>query len=182
MLAAEVAKRYAQGLFLLAQEKNVIDQVSEEMKDIDDLLEKDRALLNFLAAPQVRDQDKLTVMRSVFSGKVSRIVEEFLMLVVAKHRDQHLHAIAEEFEEIVLDHKGFVKTQVITAVDMTEGEKQKLKEQLEKKSNRKVLIKTRVDTAIIGGVIVMLGDRIIDNSIRYRLQILNDQLKALKVH
>lgn len=182
MLAAEVAKRYAQGLFLLAQEKNVIDQVSEEMKDIDDLLEKDRALLNFLAAPQVRDQDKLTVMRSVFSGKVSRIVEEFLMLVVAKHRDQHLHDIAEEFEEIVLDHKGFVKTQVITAVEMTEDEKQKLKGQLEKKSNKKVLIKTKVDKAIIGGVIVMLGDRIIDNSIRYRLQILNDQLRALKVH
>jgi len=182
MLAAEVAKRYAHGLFLLAQEKNAIDKVSEEMKDIDVLLEQDNALLNFLAAPQVRDQDKISVMRSVFSGKVSRIVEEFLMLVVAKHRDQHLHDIAEEFEQIVLDHKGFVKTQVITAVEMTEGERSKLKDKLEKKTSKKVLIKTRVDEAIIGGVIVILGDRIIDKSIRYQLQLLNAQLRALKVH
>jgi len=182
MLAAEVAKRYAHGLFLLAQEKNAIDQVSEEMKDIDTLLERDRSLLNFLAAPQVRDQDKISVMRSVFSGKVSKIVEEFLMLVVTKHRDQHIHDIAEEFEEIVLDHKGFVKTQVITAVEITEDEKNRLKDKLEKKSNKKVLIKTRVDEAIIGGVIVVLGDKIIDKSIRYQLQLLNAQLRALKVH
>jgi len=182
MLAAEVAKRYAQGLFLLAQEKNALDQVAAEMKDLDELLQEDDTLLDFLAAPQVRDQDKFSVLRSVFSGKVSRMLEEFLTLVVAKRRNPYIHEIAEAFEELVLDHNGFVKSQIITAVTLSRGETDKMQEKLEAKSGKKVMIVTKVDPSIIGGVIVILGDQIIDKSIRHQLELLRDQLKALKVH
>jgi len=182
MISAEVAKRYAHGLFLLALEKNVIDSIAEEMKQIDDLLTADRSLLNFLAAPQVSDQDKAAVVRSVFSGKVSRMLEEFLLIVIGKHRNNYLHEIAEAFDELVLDYKGFVKTRVVTAVPLTEPEKKSLVERLEKKSGKKVMAIAEVDASIIGGVIVFLGDQIIDKSVKHQLDLLRDELQAVKVH
>ncbi|MBU1317623.1 MAG: ATP synthase F1 subunit delta [candidate division Zixibacteria bacterium] len=182
MIAAEVAKRYAHGLFLLALEKNLIDRLAEEMRDLDNLLSADKSLLRFLAAPQVRDHDKFAVMRNVFSGKVSREFEEFLMHVVTKRRNPYLRDIAEAFENLVLEYRGYVKTKVVTAVPMDEKQKETLARKLESKTRKRIMLRTAVDPSIIGGVVVFLGDKIIDMSIRYRLSVLRDQLQALKVH
>lgn len=182
MLAAEVAKRYAHGLFLLAIERNLIDKLAEEMRELDSLLTADKSLLQFLAAPQVRDQDKFAVLRNVFSGKVSREFEEFLTHVVTKRRDAFLHDIAEAFENLVLEHKGYVRTKVVTAVPIDESHKNALASRLETKTQKKIMLRTAVDPSIIGGVVVYLGDKIIDMSIRHRLNILRDELQALKVH
>jgi F-type H+-transporting ATPase subunit delta len=182
MIGAEVARRYAHGLFLLAVEKNIVDKVAAEMREIDALLSADRALLDFLAAPQIRDQDKFAVLRAVFSGKVARELEEFLLHVVSKRRYPYLHGIAEAFEALVLEHNGFVKTKVVTAVPISEKHKETLIRKLEAKSGRKVMLRTEVDPSIIGGVVVFLGDQIIDSSIRHQLEVLKDQLQAVKVH
>ncbi len=182
MIAAEVARRYAHGLFLLALEKNAVDLLAEEMRDIDNLLKVERSLISFLAAPQVRDQDKFAAIRAIFSGKVSRMLEEFLLLVISKRRDSFLHEIAEEFDEMVLEHKGYVKTRVVTAIPLSEREKERLVHRLEAKSGKKVMLYTEIDPAIIGGVVVFLGDHIIDKSIRHQLDLLKNELQAVKVH
>ncbi len=182
MIAAEVAKRYAHGLFLLALEKNAVDLLAEEMKQVNMLLRTEKALLSFLAAPQVKDQDKYAALRAIFSGKVSRMLEEFILLVVSKHRNSYLHNIAEEFESLVLQHKGFVKTRVVTAVPILESEKKALVSKLETKTAKKIMLVTVVDPSIIGGVVVFLGDQIIDKSIRHQLDSLKNELQAVKVH
>lgn len=182
MIAAEVAKRYAHGLFMLAVEKSLVDVIAEEMKQIDELLTADRSLLNFLAAPQVRDVDKYAALKAIFSGKVSKALEEFLILVVSKRRDAYLHEIAEEFEELVLAHKGYVKTRAVTAVPLTDQEKQSMVSRLEAKSGKKIVLVTEIDPSIIGGVVVFLGNQIIDKSIRHQLDSLKSDLQALKVH
>ena len=123
MIAAEVSKRYAHGLFLLAVEKGTVDTVYTEMKELDAVLEQDRSLLDFFAAPQVTDQDKFAVVRAVFRDKVSRILEEFLMLIVAKRRNLYLRGIIGEFENLVLTFKGFVKTKIVSAIPLSESEK-----------------------------------------------------------
>ncbi len=182
MIAAEVAKRYAHGLFLLALEKNSIDLLSEEMKQLDIILRTEKSLLNFLAAPQVRDQDKFAALHTILSGKVSRMLEEFILLIVSKRRDSYLHEIAEAFEEMVLEHKGFVKTRVVTAVPILEKEKKALVARLEARSGKKVRLFVEVDPSIIGGVIVFLGNQIMDKSIRHQLDLLRNELQAVKVH
>jgi F-type H+-transporting ATPase subunit delta len=182
MIAAEVARRYAHGLFLLALEKNAVDTLAEEMRDLDRLFDTEKSLLNFLAAPQVRDQDKYAALRTIFSGKVSKILEEFLLLVVSKRRDRFLHEIAEQFDKLVLEHKGFVKTRVVTAVPLSERERESLVHKLQAKSGKRVMLFTEIDASIIGGVVVFLGDQIIDKSIRHQLNLLRNELQAVKVH
>jgi F-type H+-transporting ATPase subunit delta len=182
MIAAEVAKRYAHGLFLLAVEKSSVDKIYEETRDLGQILERDDSLLDFFAAPQVTDQDKFAVVRTVFSGKVDRILEEFLMLVVSKRRNPYLQDIIEAFETLVLEHRGFIKTKIVTAVPLSDDEKTRMISELEEKSSKKIEAVTVVDPTIIGGVIVFLGEQIIDRSIRHQLDVMRDALLALKVH
>ena len=182
MITSEIAKRYAHGLFLFALEKNAVDMLAGEIKQVDNLLEADKSLLNFLAAPQVRDQDKFAVVRTVFSGKVSDILKEFLLLIVAKRRDTYLHEIAGAFEDLVLEHNGYVRTRVITAVPISKDQADRLVRKLEAKTNKKVMLYTDVDPSIIGGVVVFLGDQVIDKSIRHQLDLLKDKLQSVKVH
>ncbi len=182
MISSEVAKRYAAGLFELALEKDMLDRIADEIGSIGEVFKKDRMLLNFLAAPQIRDQEKEEVIRNVFSGKVSKPVEEFLDIVVRKRRSMFLVEICDAFENLVLKHRGYVKTFVDTAIKLTEEEKKKLQQKLETKTGKKILMTARVRPEILGGVIVQLGDQVIDNSIRHEMRVLRDRLMETKVH
>jgi len=182
VISSEVAKRYAVGLFELALEKDMLDRIADEIRSIGEVFKKDRTLLNFLAAPQIRDQEKEEVIRKIFSGKVSKPVEEFLDIVVRKRRSMFLIEICEAFDDLVLEHGGFVKTRVDTVVELTEEEKKKLKAKLEAKTGKKILMTTRMRPEILGGVIVQLGDQVIDRSIKHEMRLLRDRLMDLKVH
>ena len=182
MLSAEVANRYAAGLFQLAKEKNIVDQIAEEIKAIGQVCRTDRAFLNFLAAPQIREQEKEEVLHSVFKGRVSPPVMTFLDLIIGKRRSAHLVEIAEKFNDLVLDSRGFVKTRVVTAVPLGDKEAEALKQKLEKKTGKKILMTKKVDPAILGGVIVYLGNQVIDKSIKYQLALLREKLHDLKVN
>lgn len=182
MISSEVAKRYAAGLFQLAVEKNMLDLIASEMQAIGEVCEKDRTLLNFLAAPQIRDQDKEEVIKAVFSKKVSDPVNELLDLVVRKRRSQYIVEISEAFQDLVLENRGIIKTRVVAAVPVTDKEVSELKSRLEKKTGKKVLMTIKIDPKILGGMIVHLGNQVIDKSIRYQLRLLRDRLLELKVH
>jgi len=182
MVSSEVARRYASGLFQLALEKKMLDRVAEEMEAIGKVCRHDRILLDFLAAPQIRDQEKEAVLRAVFKGRVSEPVEMFIELIVRKRRSRFLIEIAEAFNDLVLESKGVVKTHIESAVALSEKERTALKAKLEKKTGKKILIDYRVRPEILGGVIVHLDHQVIDNSVRHQLLLLRDRLLELKVH
>ncbi|NIP43779.1 MAG: F0F1 ATP synthase subunit delta [candidate division Zixibacteria bacterium] len=182
MISSEVAKRYAVGLFELAQEKNMIDQIADEMRSIAEVCKQDKTLLNFLAAPQIRDQDKEEVVKSVFADRVSAPVRKFLELIVEKRRSMFLVEIAEAFNDLVLESQGYLKTRVESAIELTSQESEALQKKLEEKTGKKILMTTAVKPQILGGVIVHLGSQIIDKSIQHDLRILRDRLLELKVH
>jgi F-type H+-transporting ATPase subunit delta len=182
VISSEVAKRYAVGLFELADEKKMLDKIASEMKAISDVCKKDRTLLDFLAAPQIRDQDKDQVLKSVFEGRVSEPMRIFLDLIVRKRRSQFLIDIADSFSDLMLENQGIIKTRVISALELSKDEVKGLQSKLEKKTGKKILMTRRVNPAIIGGVIVHLGNQVIDMSIKYQLMLLRDSLLEVKVH
>jgi F-type H+-transporting ATPase subunit delta len=182
VISSEVAKRYAAGLFKLAAEKKIIDQIAAEMKAIGEVCKKDRTLLDFLAAPQIRDQDKDEVVKAVFSGRVSEPVNQFLDLIVRKRRSRFIVEIADEFQDLVLESQGIIKTCVISAVALKDKEISELKKRLEKKTGKQIQMIRKVKPEILGGMIVHLGNQVIDKSIKYQLSLLRDRLLELKVH
>jgi F-type H+-transporting ATPase subunit delta len=180
--ATQVAHRYARGLFELTQEKKVSDSVHEDLISIADLLEHDRTLLNFLAAPQLLDSDKEAVVEKVFSGKVQDDLYSFMRLLVEKRRTDFLVEIAKEYERLFNESRGLIATRLITAVPLTEVEKQQIIGKLNALTRSTVTLIPEVDPGIIAGAIAVIGDKIIDRSVRHDLRELREQLMELKVH
>lgn len=182
MKAPQVARRYAHGLFELTQEKNVSATAYGDLTDLAAVLKKDDALIQFLAAPQIRDQDKSAVIDKVFKGKVDDQLYHLMQLLVAKRRTDFLVDIAKEYEALFQESKGIIPTRLITAVPLTTEEMNSIRTRLNKLTGKSIEITTEVDADIIGGVIAFVGEKIIDTSIRHELEVLREQLMELKVN
>lgn len=181
MLAPEVAHKYGHALFMSVKEKNLLEKADEQFLALKDLLAKDRSLLDLLNAPQVPDERKIAVIHAVFDKWMERPFVEFLLVLFEKHRINFLPQIVDEFDRMVKAEKGIARVTVITAVAMTSGEEQNLMGTLAKKTGLKIELDKRVDPAILGGVIIIMHDRIIDGSIRHGLDLIEEQLEKVKV-
>ncbi len=181
MLAQEVAARYAQALFDAAQDKDVIDIGYEQMTDLKAFLAKDRSILNFLTAPQVLDDHKRDAVRNVFGDRLHRLFVEFLIVLVDKHRVAFLREILDEFLELVEVAKGIGRAKVITAVKLDQTQREDLVKRLQAKTGLQIKLEERVDPAILGGMIVIMHNEIIDGSVRHGLGLIEDRLMKVKV-
>ncbi len=171
-----IARRYAQALFNVALKKSVLDAAADDMQAIIALNAKDATLRLFLESPQVRDDHKHAVVDTVLAPHVDRIVAEFVHLLLRKKRLLYLGMIATEFEVLVEAHRGIEKARVTTAVPLTDAESAGLVRELEALSGKKILLTPRVEPAIVGGVVVKLGDQIIDRSVRSLLDQMREDL------
>ena len=182
MLSQEVAHKYARALFMSAKEKNLLEMADEQFLQLRELLAKDATFFNFLNAPQVSDEKKLELVRNVFAGRMDRPFIEFLIVLVEKHRTGFLPEIVEELDRMVKAEKGIGKVTVITAVPISSAEEQSLIKELAKKTGLKIELEKKVDPLILGGMITILHDQIIDGSVRHGLSQIQEQLEKVKVH
>ncbi len=181
MLVQEVARKYALALFLSAKERKLLDLADTQFLALGDLLRADRSLLDFLEAPQIPDDRKLKLMHDVFATRIDPHFLEFLYVLFRKHRVKYLVEIVEEFDRLVKAEKGIGKVTVITAVPLSASEDQTLIKELSARTGLKIELEKRVEPAILGGMITILHDRIIDGSVRRKLDLLREQLEKVKV-
>ena len=174
-----IARRYAQALFMAAQKKDVIARVGEDFAVIErvDRASGDRLRL-FLEAPQVRHDQKLEVIEKGLGPFVHPLVVEFFRLVLRKKRLFRLGDIIEEYGHLVESHQGIVRAKVTSAVPLNDAELNGLVASLESALAKKVKLDALVDPAILGGLVVKVGDRIADRSVTTLLSRLRDQLLA----
>ena len=182
MLVWEVAKKYSNALFLSVKEKGIFDQADAQMLALKQVVDGDRRLLNFLTAPQVSDEAKQALVKDVFEQRMERLLVEFLQMLVRKNRINYLPEIIEEFDRHVKAEKGISSVTAITAVPMTEAEKSSLSARLAAKTAMKIELRARVDASIIGGMILIMHNQIIDGSVQHGLNELQDQLGSVRVH
>jgi F-type H+-transporting ATPase subunit delta len=182
MIESQVARRYASALFRTAKRVDQVDRILDDLKAIADLLRKDPNLKNFLEAPQILDQYKRELFTTAFKHLVSEALFSFLVLVLEKHRIEYLLAMTAEYERLVKEDQGILQARVITARALDPVFKNRLKEELEKNTGKKIEMILMIEPKIIGGIIVILGNKIIDRSIRHELDELKEEMLALRVH
>jgi len=182
VLAQEVAKKYAGGLFLSVTEKNLIEQSHDQLRELGEFLRDDSTLLDFLVAPHVLDEHKLALVRDVFTDRLDRLLVEFLVVLVNKHRIQHLHDIIGEFIRLVKAARGIALVTVMTAVAINDTERQKLIEKLAARTGMTIELELKIDPGIIAGMVIILHNEIIDGSVRRGLDVLEGQLAKVRVH
>lgn len=177
-----LARKYASGLFAAGDSRNELDALYDEAESLLAYLRQEKRLLSFLTAPQIMDQDKEQVVRDSFGSRVSPTFLSFLLLLVTKHRIGHLDAILDHFIGSVKERRGILPTKVLSAVGLTGDERDRLVARLQKRTGKQIELTVVEDPSLIGGLMVILGNQVIDYSIRHYLRELRDQLLALKVH
>jgi len=176
-MAKLVSKTYGQALFELALEEHALEQILEEEAFVKEVFAENEELVTLLNHPKISKDEKVKVMENIFKNKLSDTMVGFLAIVVNKERYSELESIFQYFEDKVREYKNIGVVSVTTAVELTDVQKEQLtKRLLETTSFKQLEFSYTIEPEIIGGMILRIGDRIVDSSIRTEL---NEMAKSL---
>ena len=172
-----VARPYAEAAFKLADSAGALAKWSEMLGALA-LVAQDERVQRAVADPNLANAQVAGLFISVLSGKLSGEAENFLRVLAENKRIELLSEIRSQFEALKNERQGVVEAEVHSAFELTESQLAELVQRLEKRTGRKVRTQVRIDRALIGGVKVVLGDKVIDGSARAQLAALETALKA----
>lgn len=173
---SRVAKRYAKALFAQAKEESLLTEVGNDLNLISVLNRQSRDFNVFLSNPIINEKEKIKVLREMFRGKVQQLTLRFLTLLSEKRRIPFLPQTADEFRLMMLENAGEVEGELISAQKLNPGQIEKIKLKVERITGKTVFLSEKVDKTVLGGFIVKVEDWVLDNSIRYQLAKLREQL------
>jgi F-type H+-transporting ATPase subunit delta len=171
MSEIRVASRYAKSLLELASEKGILEEVHNDMQLFTNTANASRELVHLLESPVVKSEKKLSVLKAVFQGKVNDLTLKFIELVSQKERENLLSAIAREFHNQYNALNGIQKATVTTTFPLDAQMRKTFIETAKRVSGaREIELTEKVDSGIIGGYILKVGDKQIDDSLSSKLQ------------
>jgi F-type H+-transporting ATPase subunit delta len=177
MSVSIVARRYARALLELGLEGGQLDSVVAEIDAVAQSWTGSAELRNALENPIVSLAAKKAVMSDLAEAlQTSAVTRQALLLMVDRRRTRALPYIASALREMADARKGLLRAEVITATPLSDGYYVRLQKQLEAMTGQRVVVDRRTDPSLIGGVVTRIGDRILDGSLRTRLQSLRDAL------
>jgi len=176
MLGGAVGRRYAQALFEIANEKDKLDIIEEDLKAVSDVFEQEKDLQKILYHPQVTAGVKKEIVNNIFEGKISDEVKNFLNLLIDKHREAYLDEVVSEFIKITNTARNIVDAEVISAIELDEGYKKEVAKVLNRLAGKDVKPKYKVDSSLLGGMVIRIGDKVIDGSVKNNLRTLRQHL------
>ena len=181
-MAKLISKTYGEALFELAIEEQKLDELLEEAGTVREILSENPDFGKLMTHPKISKDEKTAVMESVFKGRVSNEMAGFLMIMVEKGRYNELDTALTYFIDKVKEVKHIGVAKVTTAVVLDEAVQTKIKERLlETTRYQEMEIQYLVDPSIIGGMVIRIGDRVIDSSITTKLSELKKQLLKIQL-
>src|SRR4029077_19286650 len=172
-----VARRYAQALLELGVEQKELDRLVDEVGRVADAWETSPDLRNAIENPLVPHAAKKAVVSDLADRlDATPTVRHALLILVDRRRAKALPYVARRLRELADARKGLIRAEVTTAVPLSDTYYARLQAQLERMTGKRVVIDRHTDAALIAGVITRIGDRIIDGSLRTRLQTLRDAM------
>lgn len=178
-----VGERYAQALLALAgPDSGELDRLDDDLDALGEILATTPSLGAFLENPRILTADKKALVTKVFGDRVSPRILNLMQILIDKHREKELAGIAMRFSQLADERRGVEEAEVITAVPLPAAKFEALTQQVQRFSTHNVRLVQTVDPAILGGVILRLGNRIIDGSVRSTLQDLKRTLQSAQVH
>ncbi len=181
-MAKLVSKVYGDALFETAMDKGKVDALYEEARALALILDDNPQLMVLLNNPQIVKEEKVAVMHQVFSGKVEEEMMGFLKLAVEKDRQNDIGAILGYFIQRVKEFKKIGVAKVSSAVELQAEQRSALEEKLLATTPyREFEMHYQVDASLIGGMVIRIGDRVVDSSIKTRLYELKKELSSIQL-
>lgn len=176
MASDPLVKSYAEALFQVARAEETLDRVEEELTRLNKSLDANSELREFLSNPQISSDGKKSALFQIFGGKISPITLHWMNMVVDQGRQRRLPAIIEAFLTLTEDARDNVTAEVITSVPLSEDLAKRLEQELSKITKKRVFLKPMVDDSILGGVIVKIENKVIDGSVKHRLEEMKNEM------
>ncbi len=181
-MAKLVSKTYAQALFELAVEENKTSPFLEEALGLLEVIHSNVEFGQFMNHPKIQKEDKIEVVKNVFQGKVSGEMVGFLVTIVEKDRYIEIESILDEFIAAVKEYSNIGTAYITTAIAIDNQEKQDIESRLLATTKYKTIeCIYDVDESLIGGMVIKMGDRVVDSSIRTKLDKLQRELLAIQL-
>lgn len=175
-----VARRYARALFALGKKQGLteLEKLSADLDGLREAITVSTELNQFYKNPLFSIEEKLKVTDKILDEfKAGAYTRNFCHLLAEKGRLSNLSDIVDVFKELLDAEKGIIRGELVTAVELDANKRTKILEQLEKQAGQPLALSYSVDPAIIGGVMLKVGDRVLDASLRAQLSILKDNIK-----
>src|SRR5262245_7403583 len=166
---AEAARVYAEALFEAGKDRGKLDSVQSQLAQFVDAVDGNRELQVFLFSPYLSSADKRQGLERAISGAEPELMN-FLELLVEKHRMPEIFRIRREFDELWKKENRRLDVTVTSAVDLDEAVVRKIGEEVERQTGEQVELSSRVDDGILGGIVLQVGNMVLDASIRSRLE------------
>jgi ATP synthase F1 delta subunit len=166
---ADAARVYAEALFAAGEDKGKIDQLQEQLAQFADAVDGDRELQLFLFSPYLSSNDKVEGLRRAVTGAEPEF-DNFLELLVEKGRMPEIFRIRREFDELWKKANKRLDVTVTSAIELDPSVVGKIGEEVERQTGEKVELSSEVDDGILGGIVLRVGNMVLDASIRTRLE------------
>lgn len=171
LISSEIAEPYAQALMSIAQQNDLTEQFGNTCRDLENLMDESDEFAEFVANPVVNSEDKKAVLRQVMGDEANPYFVNFLMLLIDKRRIVFLKDIVAQFSALIRKLNNVVLAEVTSATELNDEQKQALVERVKGMTEASdVELKITVDPQLIGGVIIKVGSKIIDASIKGQLR------------
>lgn len=181
-MAKLASKVYGEALFQIAVEKDCVDEMMEEIGAVRKALEENQELSVLMDHPKIIREEKVRLVESCFRGRVSDDVTGFLTVVVSKGRFQELPAIFDYLSVRMKEYKKIGVVTVKSAAELRREQKERIREKLMATTDyRSLEIDWQVDESLIGGLVIRIGDRVVDSSLKYKLEQLTSRLLKISL-
>ena len=169
-------RRYALAIYEVAERENKVDKYIQDLKDICDVMYGNEDFYKIIVHPQISSSDKKKTFKRAFEGKIDEELLNFLLLLIEKDRIGFLKEKVIQMEKIHLEKQNMLVAQVKSVIPLTTYQVSKLTKNLEKKFNKKIILKQEIDKSILGGIYLMVGDEVIDGTVKYQLEQIKTQV------
>lgn len=175
-MANVVSERYALSLYEVAKDAGKDEAFLNELTSVCAIFKAQPDFLKVLTTPSIAFEDKQTVLKNVFDGRIEPYLLNFLMLITDKGRIGLISDMCEAYKDLYYFEQGIVEVRAVTASPMSETLTSKLRDKMAAVTGKQVVLKTAVDPTLLGGIVVKVNNKQFDTSLRTRLSELAQQL------
>jgi len=176
VIERRIVRRYASALFGAASKADAVDAVESDLGLVGYVLESSPALWDAMVSPIIPPAKKREILGDIFEGKVHKITLAYLGLLADKRREEALRQTESEYVILANEARGIVQAEVTSATPLDEDQEARLVAKLSATTGKQIQLAKRVDPSAIGGVLVRIGDTVIDGSVRGQLAALRERL------
>jgi F-type H+-transporting ATPase subunit delta len=173
----EIARVYADALFDVAIDRDELDEIHDQLGQFADAMNSSNDMRVFFFSPYFSSEDKREAIGSAVSGASDELVN-FLELLAEKHRMPAIFRIRDRFDELWAKAKKRLEVTLTSAVELDDKVVEQVREEVERQTEREIDVETQVDPDILGGLVLQVGNMVLDASLRAKLEKLRKEVAS----